>query len=64
MKNIKYLASVTKVTTFYFLKVLYEIKDNKIRKIEDKEIILQNNNTLKLISSLDYEEENKKMKKF
>lgn len=60
MKNIKYLASVTKVTTFYFLKVLYEIKDNKIRKIEDKEIILQNNNTLKLISSLDYEEENKK----
>lgn len=60
MKNIKYLASVTKVNTLYFLKILYEIKDNKIRKIEDKEIILQNNNTLKLISSLDYEEKNKK----
>lgn len=60
MKNIKYLASVTKVTTFYFLKILYEIKDNKIRKIGDKEIILQNNNTLKLISSPDYEEKNKK----
>lgn len=49
MKNIKYLASVSKINNFYFLKIIYEIAGNNIREINKDEIILAENNTLKVI---------------